>query len=781
MIFDPARFRVIDYETAKFGVGRLAPKIIAGSMSEIVSGKIQACILPDREACLRCAEEVLRSKNIWVGANTAFDLACAAAANESLLPLIFQAIRDHRVYDVLIAQALDAIAGGHLNVDPRTGSDLRKPGGGKIVKRYSLDVCVDLVLGRTNAKERDTWRTSYALLDGISVDRWPEEARQYMLDDALNELEVAVRQVTGWLRGPIDPPGVPEEDLERGPARNLGNLSAQVEAAFCLHLGAAWGLRTELSRVEKLALEVEEKHREAVRRFQKLGWIRPNGTEDQAAVKRAVALAYGASGTCSRCQGRGVVRGVKQEPCRGAKIRGRYQGCGGPVCSLCEGTKIIEKLGGESTCWARDGGCDGTKLHLSTAPMLPRTDKGGVKTDRDASMESGDEDISDYADNVFEKIRSTYVPYLRRGIDRPIHFSPNALVASGRASYDTVHQIPRKGGVRECFCARPGCVLCSTDYASGELCTLGQVCLWIVKHSRMVDIINETKDPGSLHTFLASKMLGVSFDEAIHRIAANEKQMQDFRQAAKVADFGFGGGMGSVTFVLSSRKQNSGVTKLPDGSEMAGIRYCILVGGADYCGKEKIMEWNGRDVPPVCAGCVDVVHHLIRPAFFEAYPEVKEYHDWVAERIDLGEPALCLVWNPEKGEIDVVRRRGGCGFSDMANNGFQALLADIFKKAYCEMTREAYLGVKADGSPSPLAGARFPIGLHDEPIAEILEETAHVSAPRISEIMEAAGRSLAPDVFWRAEPAIAKFWSKSMAPVYRGGKLVLWEPQAKAA
>ena len=53
------------------------------------------------------------------------------------------------------------------------------------------------------------------------------------------------------------------------------------------------------------------------------------GSENQSAVKRAVAIAYGATGTCDYCQGTGRVRSVKQVDRRGEKVKGRYpkEGC----------------------------------------------------------------------------------------------------------------------------------------------------------------------------------------------------------------------------------------------------------------------------------------------------------------------------------------------------------------------------------------------------------------------------------------------------------------------
>ena len=705
-----------DTETYLFSPGDMAPRIVCGSVAE-ENGEIKGQLLPNREAVISTFRRLLDSGSTISFANAAYDLAVAASADPTLFPAIFKALREGRIHDVLIAQALDAIYYGTLGTEPN-GGPLRTSKG-KISKRYSLDVVTRLVLGRSDAKEHDTWRKSYALLEGIEAERWPEEARIYAVDDAENTLEVALAQRQH---------------------KNLENLPAQVEAAFALHLGACWGLRTDPERVEKLAAEVEEKHRVAVERYQKKRWIREDGTKDQAAVKRAVALAYGATGTCTSCGGTGKIG---------------------------DGKKSV-------TC---KGGCDGTGLDLSTAPNLPRSDKGGVKTDRDALMESGADDLSDYGEATFEKIHNTYLPWLSKGTTQPLGLQPNVLLYTGRCSYEgPIQQMPRKGGVRECFVARPGRVFCSTDYAAGELCTLAQYTHWIVGESRMIEIINATKDPGSLHTMLGAQMLGISFEDMQARIKEKDQQAKDYRQAAKSAAFGYPGGLGPVTLVLTNRRQAAGETKLPDGTVIAGIRFCVLLGGAERCGEQKIREWKGRECAPVCRKCVELAEAL-RRTFFKTYPEVKKYLDWVSAYVEANENIPQFAWNPKKKEHEILRVRGGVGYCDAANQGFQGLLSDIGKRAFCRMTREGYLGVKDDGSPSPLAGARFPLFAHDEPFSELPEGTAHLAGPRIAEIMVDCGRELAPDVYWKAEPALMRAWNKGAEPVYVDGKLMVWKPK----
>ncbi len=803
---DIYRLRALDVETPKTDAGVRAPRIIVGSTAELSSsGAVRGSLLSSGASVLDAAESYLRGGYTIVNAYTAFDMVCLAARDSKILPLIFQAYREGRILSVDVIQVLDAIFGGHLEFDPRSGANLRNPATGKETKRYALSTVVDLVLGRTDAKESAAWRMSYALLEHVPRELWPPEALQYPVDDTNNALEVALAQLRGWERGRLEPGVV-------GPARNFSNAAFQCEVAFCLQLGAAWSLRTDLAKVEALAVKVEKLHAESVERFKKFGWRREDGTEDQVAVKKAVCVAYGVHGTCKRCSGSGKIRREKKIPCRGPKVSGRYQGCGMQstpaivhgvfdeyvnayvnvprICGVCRCTGEISVFGNEVTCLAREGGCDGSGFDLSTAPYLPRTETGGISTDRGALMESGDDELSAYGEDEFEKTRSTYLPYLRSGTVGSLKLVPNVLVASGRLSYEggVFHQLPRHGGERETIVARPGRVLGSTDYEAGELCSLGQYCFWIFRESGIRDAINASGKPGILHSELAASVLGIPIDEFLVKLKAKDQQCVDFRQASKPINFGTPGGMGSAKLVWTSRKKNAGFTFCENGPHRdsegrrgyVGIRFCILIDGKKRCGSQMITRWKERDTYPVCKDCVTVVEHVLRAAYFKRFPEIRRYFRWVSDRIEKDGRVPCLVWNAERGEVEIIRWRGGVDFSSGCNNGFQALLADVMKLAYVRMTREGYLGVREDGTPSPLAGCRFPVVMHDEPISELFEETAHLSGPRIGEISEEAGRQLAPDVVWRAETAIARYLSKGMEPVYHPEtkQLMIWEPKA---
>lgn len=223
--------------------------------------------------------------------------------------------------------------------------------------------------------------------------------------------------------------------------------------------------------------------------------------------------------------------------------------------------------------------------------------------------------------------------------------------------------------------------------------------------------------------------------------------------------------MGAPKFVFSARKKNKGSTKAPDGFEYPGIRFCILLGNEERCGTEKIVTWKDRptNLPPLCRRCVQIAD-TIRAAWFEQWPEARWYFAWVSER----------VGDQGRGELPCFgtdRVRGGLDFTNGANNGFQALMADAAKHAVRKVTRECFLDTN-----SPLFGTRPIAFIHDELIAEMPLEVAHLAGPRMAEVMVEAAREYVPDVVMKAEAALFYHWSKAAGdPVYRDGRLIPWE------
>ena len=315
-------------------------------------------------------------------------------------------------------------------------------------------------------------------------------------------------------------------------------------------------------------------------------------------------------------------------------------------------------------------------------------------------------------------------------------------------------------------------VLCSVDYPSLELCTLAQAKKWTVGRSRMLDVINETGDPGALHTAFGAKMAGVdtSDPEAMARFkkAAEDKGSQEykFRFMAKAANFGFPGGMGATKLVLAKRKE--------------GLFFCVASGRNKEC-KPGVLEWRGKKLDkPTCPDCIDVAQKL-RDDWFDAWPEVKPYFEWVGTipGIEDGRGALTT---PGTGFV-----RGGLSFTAAANHTFQHLGACAAKHAMWLITKEAYTDRK-----SPLWGTRPLILIHDEVFSEMPRKGMLAAGFRKAELMRQALQIFCPDVkVPLPEPAFMYFWSKKATllrdaqgnpldevwePTDKQGQHVAWEP-----
>jgi hypothetical protein len=700
MAWDTSKFLAFDLETYLIEIGLLAPKIVCGAFAT------------EQSAELLSPTDILAQLKIWlasdtiiVGANIAYDLGCAVAADPALLPLIFKAYEERRVYDVQIAQALDAIYHGNLYHHPITNKPLKG--------RYSLERCVDFVLGRSDAKAHDEWRKSYALLDGLPFDQWPETARIYPVDDVKNTLAVALAQVKGGGLGPTP-----------GPHNNLGDLANQCETAFALHLGALWGLCTDREKVHELRARTEVAHQSFVEKFQKLGFFDANGKEDRKVIKTAVAKAYGATKACLFC-------------------------IDGKVPSEKQKKKLIN-------CKK----CSGTGLDIAACPT---TAKQGLSADRDAKLNSGDLDLVAFADNEHERTLTTYLPALEdESIGRWL--KPTVLVSSGRTAYDGLIQLmPRYGGERECFKARDGYVLCSVDFAALELCSLSQVELNYFGNSIMADTINQTGDPGGLHTALGATLAGKTVEEmdAALKDPTTKASAKKYRDASKAANFGLPGGLGAAKFVYAKRKKSEGTTTAPDGTVYPGIRFCILLGGHEHCGIERI--WAGHNPPLlICKNCYDFVQNKLRPAWFAKWG-LQRYINSIKKAVGTNHHGRLQAHGTQ-------RWRGGLGLTDGCNTGFQSLAADGAKESLRALTRACYLDRQ-----SVLYRSRPIIFIHDEILAELPADLAHLAGPEMARVMVAGMAKWIPDVALKAEPALMRHWTKAAEPVYRDGKLIPWE------
>lgn len=595
-------------------------------------------------------KETLARGDLIVGANIAFDFGVLTKSYPDLEPLVWKAYDEGRIFDVLLAESLDAIYYGTLGIHWKTNVPNT---------RYSLAYCVDKYLGIDLSEVKtgvNSWRMRYSELDGVPVSEWPEDAIKYAMEDAEYTYQVA--------------------KIQREKCRNLEAMPEQARAAWALHLTACNGMRADPTMVAKLYAEWNSAHDEAVKRFSELGWIRPDGSKDTKRIAQAVTQAF---------QGK-----------------------------------------------------------------PPTTPKGRVSMSHETLSESGNEELEAFAGIAkTEKLRTTYLPVLRAASQQRISPHYNVLVATGRTSCDTpnLQNLPRKGGVRECFIPDDGYLFAFADYSTLELCTLAQTCIGLVGYSRMGDAINKGLDT---HLDFASDFLGVPYDALKAQYKAGDKKIEEVRQLAKAFNFGLPGGLGPVKFIRFAW-------------DSYHVHVCEVM-GEEKCGE--VVALDERSGTMICTACHYHVQDL-RRRWFEKWPEVVEYHQIIQQRTRDGRGRVKVVGPP--GGIE----RGGCGFCDGANTGFQGLAGRLAKAALYAVVRESR------NARSPLYGSRPIVFVHDEIGAEVPIDRASDAAEFLAHTMEAYAQTYLPDVQVKAEPVLMSRWYKGAKQTRdTAGRLIPFVPKS---
>jgi len=360
----------------------------------------------------------------------------------------------------------------------------------------------------------------------------------------------------------------------------------------------------------------------------------------------------------------------------------------------------------------------------------PLTDKGGVSTSKE-TLDKCDPDkypglalLAEITGSV--KVLNDFVPNLESGTLHPTNPQYDILKETGRtSSYNfNVQQLPRKGGVRECFIPRPGYVYAAIDYDTLELRALAQTCLDLFGWSRMAEALQAGIDP---HLDFAADILDIDYETAqVWRLGdagpEKKKLIGETRQMAKAANFGYPGGLGDENFM-----------------KFAWVTYGV------------------RIAPDKAKG--------LKRAWFEKYPEMRLYFKHVNSM--LGGKDKCPVILERSGLI-----RGEASYCAACNMFFQGLAAVGAKRALWLVADACY--AQPD---SPAYGARPVAFIHDEILVEIPEDVAGPAALEIARLMSRGMADYIPDIPITCEPALMSRWYKNAEPAYdEQGNLILWRP-----
>ena len=204
----------------------------------------------------------------------------------------------------------------------------------------------------------------------------------------------------------------------------------------------------------------------------------------------------------------------------------------------------------------------------------------------DGSVSSKGEDLEKYRGNAFVDAYLKYIEvekastFLRKLDSDRIHPNYNAILKTGRTSCSgpNFQQLPRVGGIRECFEAKEGHTFLITDYSTVELATLAQVTYDMYGESMMRNQINDGVD---LHRYYAS----ILYSKPEKDITKEE------RQSAKAANFGFPGGLGVETFMTFAKGYGLKIDEL-EAKEMKKAWFQAFPEMEAYMKEEKGHVWT---------------------------------------------------------------------------------------------------------------------------------------------------------------------------------------------
>ena len=388
--------------------------------------------------------------------------------------------------------------------------------------------------------------------------------------------------------------------------------------------------------------------------------------------------------------------------------------------------------------------CAVEKAAQAAKRVVPRTDKGNIKADADTC-----EKLKDYVPELTalseltqaNKFLTTYIEPMEFGSKYAMNSRPNVLVASGRTSWagsslreanpwwpegvkgqevkvgTNLQNFPRVSGIRDNIIPRQGNWMWSVDWSSLELRALAQVLLWTTGRSKMAERYQADADYDP-HSEMAASLMGITYEEALRLKKAKDEKFLDMRQLSKALMFGFPGGLGARTFVTFADQQY-GVT---------------------------ITEAEAKD---------------LKIKFLDTWPEMKDYFDYVSWLSESGRPYRQWVSG---------RLRGGIGFCDGCNTGFQGLGGDAAKYALVRVSQACY--VEPD---SPLFGSRVLVLVHDELIGESAVDRAPEACMEVVRLMNESLAVFTPDIPPASEPALMSRWLKKAAVKHGAdGRLTAW-------
>ncbi len=367
--------------------------------------------------------------------------------------------------------------------------------------------------------------------------------------------------------------------------------------------------------------------------------------------------------------------------------------------------------------------------YLEEKGEVKTTDKGNIETSAEILAQCGHPILEAYGKFGGNKtILSTYVPALlaaNRSPTKVLHpqFFPFSETGRVNGRSPNLLNLPRDGGIRECFVARDGYCFVFSDYDAAEMRTFAQALIDITRESKLAQ--RYQSDPSfDPHSYLASEYLKISYEEGIQKKSQGDKSFKKIRQLMKAANFGFLGGSSAATF----------------------LEYAKGYGITDITLDDAVR---------------------LRNFYLSVFPEVQKYFSWISRYLNKSPTRDLTIVLKRSGRIAGHRR-----YTQACNLFVQGVAADGALKSFYEITKACF------DKASIFWGCRPVLFIHDEIIVESPLEKAPQVALEVQRLMQENMQIFTPDVPSSCSPSMALRWYKNAEPVYdENGVLQIWEPK----
>lgn len=360
----------------------------------------------------------------------------------------------------------------------------------------------------------------------------------------------------------------------------------------------------------------------------------------------------------------------------------------------------------------------------------------------------------------YEKILTAYLNRLKGS--KKIYSQYSTTKNTGRTSsngsklFDSVNiqQMPRgvEGvtyDVRNCFMPRPGFKVFSIDYGALELCSAAHQLYSTLGYSSMRTALNEGDKPTDMHSKLAAKIKGISYEEFMSH--KKEDAYKEARQKAKPINLGFPGGIGydTMKYLMNRDGIKTRFNVLEKSPRKGDLMYYMLNLSAPDL---RIKRLNKFEYALVQDELVQLKRFI-----FDLYPELEQFLKEEHKKFLTGKTKWKKNEFDEWEEEPMYRYqigdfvRDNCTYTALCNGYLmQSPSAIGAQKAMNRIIRTYW------NHPDIIPQAF----IHDEVVGEVREDCYHL-LDGVSNILMEEMQSVLTSVRIAVEASVSDYWQKA--------------------